>query len=253
MRYMTPRSTSASSRHRTVAEVRTPMQRSPSRKPVERGNPVSFFTDRSRNRERLFGKVRQVLPDGTLTVALADGGCCTGVGQVLSCTEEDYAHVVRKLQREHMRTGRPPYWEYQTRNAGFDSALPRTPELPRGCPVSFFDAKSRRRGYGRLRFVRTNGTENSYFVDVVGGGAKEVLAVSRCTEEAYRAAVEEVAHCSRKPWKSSMDISSSQRDILGSHMRECWTLPHRGGGTSMTPRSTSTPNLRGIAIASTSR
>jgi len=251
MRYMTPRSASAS-RHRTTLDVRTPRQRSPPRKQVTHGTPVSFFTDRSRNRERIFGRVRQVLPDSTLTVDLADGGCCTGVGQALNCSEEDLAHVVQKLQRDHMRTARPPYWEYQTRNARLDSALPGMPELPSGCPVSFFDAKSRTRGYGRLRFLRTNGTENSYFVDVVGGGAREVLTVSRCTEEAYSAAVAEVARC-RKPWKSSMDTSPSQKGLFGPATRECGMVSHTGGGVPMTPRSTSTPNLRGVAIAAISR
>jgi hypothetical protein len=30
-------------------------------------------------------------------------------------------------------------------------------------------------------------------------------------------------------------------------------VPHTGGGVPMTPRSTSTPNLRGVAIASIMR
>lgn len=200
---------------------------------------MSFHTEHSRL--PCYGRVRQVHPNGTYTVDLVNGSCKAGVGKVLRCSEEALAREAAK-QKRSMHTSMDAYAEYDTRNAGTMQLPANEPTV--GCAVFFFDAPTRRKVFGRVRNVATNGMENSYTIDLVsGGGVREVARAARCSEEALRAAAAAELRCGRPPLKTGRDQHS---------VRKSASLPSSRAHTP-TARCASTPSLRGVAITSSLR
>jgi len=213
----------------------SPSRSSPSRH-YSAGCPVTFHTQRKRL--QCFGRIRQVHPNGTYTVDLVDGTCKTGVEKVAKCSD-DALREARGWKRD-MHTGRPAWLDYDTRNARpFQAA---SGPVSVGCHVSLFDHIGRTKAFGRVRNVASDGTRNSYTVDLVGGGVRDVPVVVRCSGEEFAraAALESERHVPMRTGLGDWAEYATRN-----------AAAEAGAAAPTTGSAPVTPRLRGVVIAGT--